>query len=79
MSDDIRGIMMSGTALSAPQTFDGTNTVEVSEAVSEAGLDIPPVETSEIAPQFRGKVLRVMDDRLFVVEPGSPPGLRLPS
>jgi hypothetical protein len=64
-------IELSQSGLSAPDLIGASNTVEV-DAV-EASLDILPGEQGEFPPQFRGKLFRVIDDQLFIVDPGSPP------
>jgi len=70
VDEDIPRIPTSETGLSAPLTELG-GTVDAKG--TESGFDILPAESSELPPQFRGKVLRVMNGQLFVVEPGSPP------
>ena len=48
------------------------NVVEV--YVWGGDLNILEGEAGEFDAQFAGKVFRVMDDQLFVVHPGPPPG-----
>jgi len=70
VDEDVPRIPTSETGLSAPLTDLG-GTVEAKTA--ESGFDLLPAERSELPPQFRGKLLRVMNGELFVVDPGSPP------
>ena len=73
-SGDIRAFTLSGSGLSVPPSLVSSNATEV---VYEVGnnVDAPVVDDREVMAQFRGKVFRVMDDRLFAVDPGSPPGV----
>jgi len=68
--DDVPRIPISETGNSAPLT-QVSSTIEATG--TEGGYDVLPAERSELPTQFRGKVLRVIDDQLFVVDPGSPP------
>lgn len=70
-NDDGPRIVLSETGLSVPLLTEPTNKVEGDEL--ENSFDVPPRERGEMPPQFRGKVFRVIDDQLFIVDPGSPP------
>jgi hypothetical protein len=72
-NDDGPRIVISESGLSAPLLIGPSNAVEAGELGSS--FDVLRVEAGEAPPQFRGKVFRVMDDQLFVVDPGSPPPL----
>jgi len=60
--DDGPRIEISETGLSVPFPIGSSNL-----------FDVPSEERGEIPPQFRDKVFRVMNDELFVVDPGPPP------
>jgi hypothetical protein len=68
-TEETPGIEVKGTNLASPQSFAGTN------AAGEFSVDVAPADASEVMPQFQGKVFRIMDGQVFVVDPGSPPQL----
>ena len=65
-SDDGPRIQMSGSGLSAPPFIEATNKFELEG--TRSGFDVPPAERPEVPAQFRGKILRIIDDQLFVVD-----------
>jgi hypothetical protein len=66
-TEDFEVIVASGTAdVSAAQVFAGSN--------AAPQTNVPLVDADEALPQFRDKILRIMDDQIFVVDRGSPPG-----
>lgn len=61
-------IEISQTGVSTPLYAEGSNTVEIGDSVNVSfGTEGEP------APALPRRVYRVMDDRLFAVDPGSPP------
>ena len=66
--DDTPRIVISETGLSAPDYWASSNV-----AAWETSVDVLHTDDDEWMASLRGKVLRVMDDQLFIVEPGSPP------
>ena len=69
MSEEIPAIEVKGTNLASPQSLAGSN------GADDISVDVPPVDAGEVMPQFQGRVFRIMDNQVFVVDAGSPPPL----
>lgn len=73
---DAPRIELSESGLSAPILTESSNKVEDDELENSFDVflfDVFLGERAELPPQFRGRVFRVIDDQLFIVDPGSPP------
>lgn len=70
-NDDFPPIVMSESGLLAPNLPWTSNSAEADDL--ETCVDVPLEESGQTQPQFRGKVFRIIDDQLFIVDPGSPP------
>ena len=68
LGDETPRIVISETGLSAPDYWASSNL-----AALEGSVDVLRTDDDELMASLRGKVFRVMDDQLFIVEPGSPP------
>ncbi len=70
-NDDFPSIVMSESGLLAPNSTRTSSSAEADDL--ETCLDVPLGESRETQPQFRGKIFRIIDGQLFIVDPGSPP------
>lgn len=63
---------VSGTGDEFPRKDDGTARLTPFTQEDGSGIEASPVQHDEWPRQFRGRTFRIIDDTLYIIDPGPP-------